>query len=82
MLILRIGCPPYHLKMSSLKMSNLVEKISANPDPVGNYMFKVNNRKTRARCELCSTLTIEIPERRYSRRSDVSIVNVEHYFTP
>ena len=21
--------------------------------PVGNYMFKVNNRNTRARCEIC-----------------------------
>ena len=27
-------------------------------------MFKVNNRNTRARCEICSKLTIKIPERR------------------
>ena len=27
--------------------------------PTGNYMFKVNNRNTRARCEICSKLTIK-----------------------
>ena len=32
--------------------------------PAGNYMFKVNNRNTRARCEICSKLTIKTPERR------------------
>ena len=32
--------------------------------PAGNYMFKVNNRNTRTRCEICSKLTIKIPERR------------------
>ena len=26
----------------------------------GNYMFKVNNRNTRTRCEICSKLTIKI----------------------
>ena len=31
--------------------------------PVGNYMFKVNNRNTRTRCEICSKLTIKTPER-------------------
>ena len=33
--------------------------------PAGNYMFKVNNRNTRTRCEICSKLTINIPERRH-----------------
>ena len=27
-----------------------------------NYMFKVNNRNTRTRCEICSKLTIKTPE--------------------
>ena len=27
--------------------------------PVGNYMFKVNNKNTRARCVICSKLTIK-----------------------
>ena len=31
----------------------------------GNYMFKVNNRNTRTRCEICSKLTIKTLERRY-----------------
>ena len=37
-------------------------------------MFKVNDRNTRAKCEICSKLTKKIPERRHS----VSIVNFEH----
>ena len=31
--------------------------------PVGNYMFQVNKRNSRARCEICSKLTIKTPER-------------------
>ena len=46
--------------------------------PVGNYMFKVKNRNTRTRYEICSKLTIKTPERRYWRRSGVYIVNFEH----
>ena len=38
-------------------------------------MFKVNNRNTRSRFEICSKLTIKIPEQ---RRSGISIVNFEH----
>ena len=34
--------------------------------PVGNYMFKVNTRNTRTRCEIWSKLTIKLPERRKS----------------
>ena len=51
----------------------------------GIYMLKVNNRSTRTRCEICSKLTIKIPERRHWRLwtnftpcSSVSIVNFEH----
>ena len=32
-------------------------------------MFKVNNRNTRTRCEICSKLAIKIPERRCSGTS-------------
>ena len=32
--------------------------------PTGSYMFKVNIRNTRTRCEICSKLTIKTPERR------------------
>ena len=31
---------------------------------IGNYMFKVNNKITRARCKICSKLTIKTLERR------------------
>ena len=41
-------------------------------------MFKVNNRNTRKRCEMCSKLTIKTPERCHRRRSGVFIVNFEH----
>ena len=41
-------------------------------------MFKVNNRSTRTRCEICSKLTIKTPERRYfTPYSSVFIVNFE-----
>ena len=46
--------------------------------PAGIYLLKVNNRNTRTRCEICSKLTINTPERRYWRRSGVFIVNFEH----
>ena len=42
--------------------------LDTNPPPhipVGNYKFKVNNRNTRTRCEICSKLTIKTPERRH-----------------
>ena len=46
--------------------------------PAGIYMFKVNNRNTRTKCEISSKLTIKTPERRYWRRFGVFIVNFEH----
>ena len=46
--------------------------------PAGNYVFKVNNRNTRTRCEICSKLTIKTPKQRLWRPSDVFIVNFEH----
>ena len=30
--------------------------------PAVNYLFKVNNRNIRTRCEICSKLTITTPE--------------------
>ena len=33
-------------------------------NPFGIYMFKVNNRNTRTRCEIYSKLTIKTPEQR------------------
>ena len=42
------------------------------------YIFKVNNKNTRARLEICSQLPIKTPERRQWRRSGVFIVNFEY----
>ena len=30
--------------------------------PAGIYLLKVDNRNTRARCEICSKLTVKTPE--------------------
>ena len=38
------------------------------------YLFKVNDRNTRTRCEMCSKLTLKTPKRRHWRHSDVFIV--------
>ena len=48
----------YSLKFNFLQCGNLISI------PAGNYMFKVNNRNNRTRCEICSKLTMKIPERR------------------
>ena len=41
-------------------------------------MFKVNNRNTGTKCEICSKLTIKTPGRRHWLRSCVFISNFEH----
>ena len=46
--------------------------------PASNYMFKVNNRHTRASCEICSELKIKTPEWHHWHRSGDFIVNFEH----
>ena len=42
------------------------------------YSFKVNNRNTGKRCEMCSKLTVKTPERHRWRCFGVSIINFEH----
>ena len=49
--------------------------------PLG-YLFKVNNRNSIKRCEICSKLTIKTPKRRHWRRFGVFILNVEHHSHP
>ena len=53
--------------------TRLISIISA-----GIYLLKVNKRNTRTRCELCSKLTIKIPERCQWPGSGIFIVNFEH----
>ena len=38
---------------------------NSSPYPAGIYLLKVNNRNTRTRCEICSKLAINTPERRH-----------------
>ena len=45
--------------------------------PANIYLFKVNNRNTRERCEICLKLTIKTPERRFTPFSTVSIVDFD-----
>ena len=47
-------------------------------NPVRIYLLKVNSRSTRTRCEICSKLTIKIPEQCQWRRSDVFMITFEH----
>ena len=49
-----------------LHESNLILSFNSQT-PASIYLFKVNNRNTRTRCEICSKLTIS-----------VFIVNIEH----
>ena len=46
--------------------------------PVNIYLFKVNIRNTRKKCETCSELRIKTTQRRQWRRSAVFIGNFEH----
>ena len=51
--------------------------------PACSYMSKDSNRNIRARYEICSKLTIKIPERGQWCRSGIFIVNLEdisHFF--
>ena len=39
-----------------------VRLYSENSHPAGNYMFEVNNKNTKRKCEICSKLTIKTTE--------------------
>ena len=52
--------------------------LRALDNPGDIYLFKVKNRNTRKRCEICSKIMIKTPERRHNRRSSVFIVNFEY----
>ena len=57
--------------------SVFIAKIGSS-HPVNIYLFKVDNRNTKKRCEICSKVTIKTPEQCQGRRSCVFIVNFEH----
>ena len=61
----------------SLRVENSNLHIRICKYPAGIYLLKVNNRNTKTRSEICSKLTIKIPERDWWR-SGIFIVNFEH----
>ena len=80
-IFLELRC--YYLNLKLLVMVievNLFElfvRQLGESNPSGNYMFKFINRNTRTRCEICSKLTIKIPEYQW-HHSGILIVNFEH----
>ena len=63
----------------------LTAQVASQKFDLGNYRFKVNNRNTRTRYEICLKLTIKTPEQRHwtypTPCSIVSFVNFEHVDT-
>ena len=72
---LRIKCLWLSDKANNFKLLNL-RRIETYPIDI--YLLKVNNRKTRTRCEICSKSTIKTPERSHWHCSGVFIINFEH----
>ena len=52
-------CYWFEMIIKSVSVEAHILTVSCNIS-AGNYMFKVNNRNTRTRCEICSKLTIKI----------------------
>ena len=46
--------------------------------PAKHHLFKVNNRNTKKRCEICSKSTMKTSQKRHWSRSGVFVVNSEH----
>ena len=46
-----------------LSEKSLINASTSNPANI--YLFQVNNRNTKKRCEICTKLTIKAPERRH-----------------
>ena len=46
----------YNINQTSFSMNMQLNKAIGIFNPAGNYMFEVNNRNTRTRCEICSKL--------------------------
>ena len=45
--------------------------------PPANYIFIVINRNTRTKCEMCSKLTVKIPEKRQILKAPATFSNFE-----
>ena len=60
-----------------LKITQVILTLSLSTS-AGIYLFKVNNRNTRKRCEISSKLTMKTLEQPQWRRSGAFIVYFEH----
>ena len=66
------------LRKSTIQSSSHHHYFNDQSNPASNYIFKINNKNTNTRCEICSKLTVKTPERRQLHRSGVFTVNFEH----
>ena len=62
----------YGEKQSTIFAKQSIGDVWQGLYPAGNYMFKINKKSTRTRCEICLMLAIK------RHRSGVFIVNFEH----
>ena len=76
--LFQILCNYLRGTISGWCFTSLPTEIIRKPNPAITYLFKVNNRNTRTRCDIYSKLTIKTPERHQSRCFDVFIVNFKH----
>ena len=51
--------------------NNVITAVGTNP--VNIYLYKVNNKDTRKRCEICSMLAIKTPEKLIPSKTDCEI---------
>ena len=78
--LLCISCHPPNVSfcrtpIQLITLRLIVKLIVQQFYPAGNYMFNLNNRNFRTRCEICLKLTIKTLEQ---RQSGVLIVSCEH----
>ena len=55
----------YRFKVTNDGRIKIVSKFEIVGVSANNYLFKVNNKNTRKKCEICSKLAINTPERRH-----------------
>ena len=59
-----VSCETSLMKLFAKTVNNTVHYFheKSTPYPTNIYLFKVNNRNIRKRCEICSKLTVKTPE--------------------
>ena len=67
----------FTVQILMMSLENVIlNKSGTQQNPAHSYLFEVNNKNSRKRCEICSKLTIKTPELRHWRHSVVFIVNI------